>query len=67
LRVVADRRKTKFARCTGIASRPKYLGSLCHSRTAKKYDSAVLKALGDETNPADSETWTSPIIAIAQP
>ncbi len=28
---------------------------------------SVLKALGDATNPADWETWTSPIITIARP
>lgn len=27
----------------------------------------VVKALGDETNPADLETWTSPVITIARP
>jgi len=27
----------------------------------------VLKALGDESNPADIETWTSPVITIARP
>jgi minor extracellular serine protease Vpr len=27
----------------------------------------VVKALGDESNPADVETWTSPIITIARP
>jgi hypothetical protein len=27
----------------------------------------VLKALGDETNPAHVETWTSPVITIARP
>jgi minor extracellular serine protease Vpr len=28
---------------------------------------SVLKALGDEANPAHSETWTSPVITIARP
>ena len=28
---------------------------------------SVLKALGDEDNPADWETWTSPVITIARP
>jgi len=28
---------------------------------------SVLKALGDENNPADWETWTSPVITIARP
>ena len=28
---------------------------------------SVLKALGDETNPAHWETWTSPVITIARP
>lgn len=28
---------------------------------------SVLKALGDESNPADWETWTSPVITIARP
>jgi subtilisin family serine protease len=28
---------------------------------------SVLKALGDETNPADWETWTSPVVTIARP
>ena len=27
----------------------------------------VLKALGDDSNPADTETWTSPVITIARP
>lgn len=27
----------------------------------------VLKALGDESNPGDTETWTSPVITIARP
>jgi subtilisin family serine protease len=27
----------------------------------------VLKALGDENNPADWETWTSPVITLARP
>lgn len=27
----------------------------------------VVKALGDENNPADVETWTSPVITIARP
>lgn len=27
----------------------------------------VLKALGDEENSADWETWTSPVITIARP
>ena len=27
----------------------------------------VLKALGDETNPAHWETWTTPVITIARP
>ena len=27
----------------------------------------VLKALGDESNPSDVETWTSPIVTIARP
>jgi minor extracellular serine protease Vpr len=28
---------------------------------------SVLKALGDENNPADWETWTSPVVTIARP
>ena len=28
---------------------------------------SVLKALGDESNPADVETWTSPVITLARP
>lgn len=28
---------------------------------------SVLKALGDEANPADWETWTSPVVTIARP
>jgi minor extracellular serine protease Vpr len=28
---------------------------------------SVLKALGDEANPAHWETWTSPVITIARP
>lgn len=28
---------------------------------------SVLKALGDESNPADWETWTSPVVTIARP
>ena len=28
---------------------------------------SVLKALGDESNPAHWETWTSPVITIARP
>ncbi|MEO6264512.1 MAG: S8 family serine peptidase [Luteimonas sp.] len=28
---------------------------------------SVLKALGDAANPADTETWTSPVITIARP
>jgi hypothetical protein len=28
---------------------------------------SALKALGDETNPAHTETWTSPVITIARP
>jgi hypothetical protein len=28
---------------------------------------SVLKALGDQSNPAHWETWTSPIITIARP
>jgi hypothetical protein len=27
----------------------------------------VLKALGDDDNPAHVETWTSPVITIARP
>ena len=27
----------------------------------------VLKALGDDTNPAHVEAWTSPVITIARP
>ena len=27
----------------------------------------VLKALGDENNPAHVETWTSPVITLARP
>ena len=28
---------------------------------------SVLKALGDSSNPAHTETWTSPVITIARP
>jgi hypothetical protein len=28
---------------------------------------SVLKALGDDNNPADWETWTSPVITIDRP
>jgi len=28
---------------------------------------SVLKALGDATNPADIESWTSPVITVARP
>jgi hypothetical protein len=28
---------------------------------------SVLKALGDETNPADTETWTSPAFTVNHP
>ena len=28
---------------------------------------SVLKALGDDSNPADVETWTSPVITLARP
>jgi hypothetical protein len=28
---------------------------------------SVLKALGDESNPAHWETWTTPVITIARP
>ena len=28
---------------------------------------SVLKALGDDSNPADVETWTSPVITLAKP
>jgi hypothetical protein len=27
----------------------------------------VVKALGDENNPADVETWTSPVFTVARP
>jgi hypothetical protein len=27
----------------------------------------VVKALGDESNPSDVETWTSPVITLARP
>jgi len=27
----------------------------------------VVKALGDENNPSDVETWTSPLFTIARP
>jgi hypothetical protein len=28
---------------------------------------SVLKALGDENNPADWETWTSPVVTLDRP
>ena len=56
-RVIAGRLPKHFARDRFLSQ-----ASECDTVTV-----SVLKALGDENNPAHWETWTSPEITIARP
>ena len=49
----------------GPADRPRQVQDVPNGQYVVKL--SVLKALGDESNPAHWETWTSPAITIARP
>ena len=50
---------------TGKGSNPKRWYTVPNGQYVVKV--SVLKALGDDSNPADWETWTSPVVTIARP
>lgn len=50
---------------TGKGSNPKRWYTVPNGQYVVKV--SVLKALGDDTNPADWETWSSPVVTIARP
>jgi len=49
----------------GKGTKPKDFSAVPNGQYVVKV--SVLKALGDDDNPADFETWTSPVITIARP
>lgn len=50
---------------TGRGNKPKQIRTVPNGRYVVKL--SVLKALGDDDNPAHWETWTSPVITITRP
>ncbi|MFN7724188.1 MAG: S8 family serine peptidase [Rubrivivax sp.] len=49
----------------GAADKPRQVQTVPNGQYVVKV--SVLKALGEETNPAHWETWTSPVITVARP